>query len=125
MLGLIKRLATWWDGQTVGTALFTKRYGVKVGEDEVGNVYYRTHDDTRRWVIYPGSNDASRVGPDWYGWLHHTFPKPPTEDPIVRKSWEKPHHPNLTGSEGAFLRQGSIRRADVKPQTDYEAWTPE
>lgn len=125
MLSFLKRLATWWDGYSVGTALFTRRHGVKVGEDEAGNRYYRNADDTRRWVLYTGQNDASRVGPEWYGWLHHTFALPPTEDPFPRKPWEKPHHPNLTGTEGAYFRPGSIRRADVTPRSDYEAWTPE
>jgi NADH:ubiquinone oxidoreductase subunit len=125
MASLLKRLVAWWDGTSVGTQLWTKRFGTKVGEDAEGNVYYRNGDDTRRWVIYAGQNDATRVGPDWYGWLHFTFPEPPTEVPVARKRWEKPHQPNMTGSEGAFLRKGSIRRADVKPQSDYEAWTPE
>ena len=125
MAGLLKRLVTWWDGQSLGTQLWTARHGHEVGRDEAGNVYYRNADDTRRWVIYEGQNDASRVGPEWYGWLHHTFPKPPTEDPIARKPWEKPHHENLTGTEGAFFRKGSIRRADVEPRSDYEAWSPE
>lgn len=125
MASLLKRLVTWWDGTSVGTQLFTRRFGEKVGEDVDGNVFYRNADDTRRWVLYEGSNDATRVGPDWYGWLHFTVRKPPTEEPVVHKAWEKPHQPNMTGSEGAFLRQGSIRRADVKPQADYEAWSPE
>ncbi|TFL16613.1 NADH:ubiquinone oxidoreductase subunit NDUFA12 [Jannaschia formosa] len=125
MAGLLKRLVAWWDGASIGTSLYTRRYGTKVGEDAEGNAYYRNAEDTRRWVIYSGQNDASRVGPDWYGWLHHTFLQPPTEVPIPHKTWEKPHQPNLTGSEGAFLRQGSIRRADVKPANDYEAWSPE
>lgn len=125
MAGFLKRLATWWDGHSIGTQIFTARYGEKVGEDAEGNIYYRNADDSRRWVIYSGSNDATRVVADWYGWLHHTFPKPPTEEPIAHKVWEKPHQPNLTGSEGAFFRPGSLRRADVKPQADYEAWRPE
>ncbi|MEM8824063.1 MAG: NADH:ubiquinone oxidoreductase subunit NDUFA12 [Pseudomonadota bacterium] len=125
MASLIKRLVTWWDGQSLGTQIFTSRHGTRVGEDDEGNVYYRNPDDTRRWVIYNGDNDATRVGPEWYGWLHHTFEKPPTEEPVQRKAWEKPHQPNLTGSDGAFLRPGSLRRADVKPQSDYEAWSPE
>ncbi len=125
MAGLIKRLVAWWDGESIGTQIFTARNGSRVGEDEQGNVYYRNTDDSRRWVIYAGDNDATRVGPEWYGWLHHTFAKPPTEEPLPHKAWEKPHHPNLTGSDGAFLRKGSIRRADVKPESDYEAWSPE
>lgn len=125
MASLLKRLVAWWDGTSVGTQLFTNRHGTKVGEDDDGNVYYRNEDDTRRWVLYEGSNDATRVGPEWYGWLHHTFKQPPTEAPMARKAWEKPHQPNLTGSDGAFLRQGSIRRPDSAPQRDYEAWSPE
>jgi NADH:ubiquinone oxidoreductase subunit len=125
MAGLLKRLVSWWDGQSVGTQLWTARNGTRVGEDAAGNVYYRNADDSRRWVIYSGSNDATRVTAEWYGWLHHTFPRPPTEERVARQSWEKPHMPNMTGSEGAFLRQGSIRRADVEPQKDYEAWSPE
>jgi NADH:ubiquinone oxidoreductase subunit len=125
MASLLKRIATWWDGPSIGTTLWTKRYGTEVGRDEDGNVYYRNADDTRRWVIYGGDNDATRVVPEWYGWLHMTFDAPPSESPIPRKAWEKPHQTNLTGSEGAFLREGSLRRADAKPQSDYEAWTPE
>lgn len=125
MASLLKRIVTWWEGQSLGTQLWTARFGEKVGEDEAGNVYWRNADGSRRWVIYDGQNDASRVGPEWYGWLHHTFDKPPTEDPIARKAWEKDHQENRTGTDGAFFREGSLRRADVKPQTDYEAWTPE
>ncbi len=125
MAGFFSRIFGWWNGQSLGTALWTWRKGAEVGRDAVGNVYYRNHDDTRRWVAYVGDNDASRVEPEWYGWLHHTYREPPTVEPMLRKVWEKPHQPNLTGSDGAFLRRGSIRRADVKPASDYEAWSPE
>lgn len=125
MAGLLKRLVGWWDGQSLGTQLFTARFGEKVGEDGEGNVFYRNADDSRRWVIYNGQNDASRIGPEWFGWLHQMYPKPPTEEPMLHRAWEKPHQANLTGTEGAFLRQGSIRRSDVKPVSDYEAWSPE
>ena len=125
MAGWITRVFGWWDGQSFGTSLWTKRFGEEVGTDTDGNVYYRNADDTRRWVHYAGDNDASHVGPDWYGWLHHTYDAPPTVDPVVRKTWEKPHQPNLTGSDGAYMRPGSLRRADVTPARDYEAWSPE
>ena len=47
----LKRLLTWWNSQTIGTQLFTARKGVKVGEDEAGNIFYQTKDGVRRWVI--------------------------------------------------------------------------
>lgn len=125
-LGLaIKRIFTWWDGQTYGTQLFTARHGVKVGEDAEGNIYYRNKDDSRRWVIYNGEVEGSRVSPDWHGWLHRTWDQTPTDRPLVHKAWEKPHLPNLTGSAAAYAPPGSIRRADPAPRQDYEAWTPE
>ena len=125
MAGFLGRLFGWWDGQSLGTRLWTRRFGTEVGRDEAGNVYYANADSTRRWVHYAGDNDASRVGPEWYGWLHHIFAQPPNVEPFAHKPWEKPHQPNMTGSDGAFYRQGSIRRADVRPASDYEAWTPE
>lgn len=121
----VKRIFTWWDGQTIGTQLFTWRRGEKVGEDEQGNLFYRTQDDSRRWVIYNGEMEASRVSPDWHGWLHRTWDEPPTEKPLAHKTWEKPHQENLTGTALAYAPAGSIRRADPAPRKDYEAWTPE
>ncbi|MEX5726840.1 NADH:ubiquinone oxidoreductase subunit [Rhodovulum iodosum] len=121
----IKKYATWWNGQTVGTRIFTSRHGVQVGEDEQGNVFYQNRDGKRRWVIYNGEVEASRVSPAWHGWLHHTFDAPPTEQPLPRKSWEKPHVPNLTGTPEAYAPPGSIRRPHPVERRDYEAWQPE
>jgi NADH:ubiquinone oxidoreductase subunit len=119
------RAVTWWNGQTLNTWLHTARHGVRVGEDEAGNVFYQTKDGKRRWVIFNGEAEASRVSPDWHGWLHHTWDKPPTEAPIRRKAWEKPHVENLTGTPAAYAPPGSLRRPDPVARKDYEAWSPE
>jgi NADH:ubiquinone oxidoreductase subunit len=124
-LNSIKRAFTWWDGQTLNTQLFTWRKGIKVGDDELGNTYYHNADDSRRWVIFNGEIEASRINPDWHGWLHHTWKEPPTEKPLIRKPWEKPHEPNLTGTAMAYAPIGSIRKGDPAPRSDYEAWSPE
>lgn len=121
----IVRAVTWWNGQTLNTQLWTWRNGVKVGEDSQGNVFYENKDKTRRWVIFNGEAEASRVDPDWHGWLHHTWDSPPTEKPLQHKDWQKPHQENLTGTALAYAPQGSIRRAEPKPRSDYEAWSPE
>ncbi|MFC7704014.1 NADH:ubiquinone oxidoreductase subunit NDUFA12 [Plastorhodobacter daqingensis] len=121
----LKRLLTWWNSQTLGTQIFTWRNGIRVGEDEQGNIFYRNADGTKRWVIYNGESEASRVSPDWHGWLHHTWDEPPTEAPLVHKPWQKPHQENLTGSADAYAPSGSIRRAAPEPRRDYEAWQPE
>ncbi|MDX5360091.1 MAG: NADH:ubiquinone oxidoreductase subunit NDUFA12 [Alphaproteobacteria bacterium] len=124
---LLKQIFTWWNGQTIGTALYTWRKGVRVGEDGAGNVYYRSRQGDRRWVIYNGEAEASRVPPDWHAWLHHTVKEPPTVAPLPSKPWEKPHMPNPTGSEAAYFPPGSLARGGnlARPAPDYEAWQPE
>lgn len=125
ILNTLLRAVTWWNGQTLNTQLFTSRYGKKVGEDEAGNVFYQTKDGKRRWVIFNGEAEASRVSPDWHGWLHHTWDEPPTDKPLVRKDWEKPHQENMTGTSVAYAPAGSLRRAEPAARSDYEAWAPE
>lgn len=118
-------LLTWWNGQTLNTRFHTWRKGVKVGEDAQGNVFYRSADGKKRWVIFNGEIEASRISPDWHGWLHHTWNETPEDKPLVRKTWEKPHQENLTGTPAAYVPAGSLRRADPAPRRDYEAWQPE
>ena len=127
ILSELNQLLTWWNGQTFGTRVFTARKGQKVGEDEQGNQFYQTADGKRRWVIYSGYAEASRVSPDWHGWLHHTFDEAPSETPLPRKGWEKDHKPNLTGTDGAYYPPGSVFTPSQRPRVagDYEAWRPE
>jgi NADH:ubiquinone oxidoreductase subunit len=124
-MSLLAQLFTWWNGQTIGTRMYTSRHGKKVGEDAQGNVFYQTADGKRRWVIYNGEAEASRVSPEWHGWLHHTFQAPPTEEPLPTKPWEKPHVPNMTGTPAAYHPAGSLYSAAPKARPDYEAWSPE
>lgn len=116
---------TWWNGQTLNTRFWTWRNGVKVGEDGQGNIFYQNKDGSRRWVIYNGEAEASRVSPEWHGWLHHTWAEPPTKAPLPHRDWEKPHVPNLTGTPGAYYPQGSLYRAEPAARSDYDAWQPE
>jgi NADH:ubiquinone oxidoreductase subunit len=131
MLLFIKRLFAWWDGATLGTLFTLAKHGKKVGEDDFGNRYFEEkkpgiYDQKRRWVLYNGYADASRVPPEWHGWLHHTFELPPTQAPLPRKAWEKDHRPNLTGTIYAWHPQGSLAATGQRPKAtgDYEAWTP-
>jgi NADH:ubiquinone oxidoreductase subunit len=125
MLSFLNRLVTWWNGSTVGTQLYTWRKGQKVGEDAQGNSYYQTRDGKRRWVMFNGEAEASRVSPDWHGWLHYTYDETPTDRPLAHKPWEQPHQPNLTGTVAAYAPSGSLRQAQPAERRDYEAWSPE
>jgi NADH:ubiquinone oxidoreductase subunit len=129
---VFSRIFAWWNGATIGTLFDVGRRADLVGRDEQGNAYYQErvasfNGRPRRWVIYNGLAEASRVPPDWYGWLHHTLDKPPTEDPLVRKPFEKEHLPNLTGTPLAWRPRGSLAATGQRPQStaDYEAWKPE
>jgi NADH:ubiquinone oxidoreductase subunit len=124
-MDFLLRLLTWWNSQTLGTQIFTSRHGIRVGEDDQGNVFYRDASDTRRWVIFNGESEATRVGPGWHGWLHHTVDTTPVEAPLRSRPWEKPHQENLTGTPAAYAPPGSIRLAEPVARRDYEAWQPE
>ncbi len=117
---------TWWNDQTLGTRLWTWRKGELVGKDETGNQYYRERNSRRRWVVYNGEAEASRIPPGWHAWMHHRVDDPP-EGIYQPREWEKPHEPNLTGTARAYRPPGSV--LNPKPQTparpDYEPWRPE
>lgn len=124
-LNRVMQAVTWWNGATLNTILWTRRHGEKVGEDAAGNVYYRKKDGDTRWVIFNGEAEASRVPPEWHGWLHYTWDEPPTTRPVAKQSWEKPHLPNMTGTDAAYAPAGSIRKPQPAERSDYEAWSPE
>jgi NADH:ubiquinone oxidoreductase subunit len=130
---MFKQLFAWWDTTTYGTSFTLWRSGAKeVGKDEQGNRYFEERKPTgpngmrRRWVVYHGIAEASRVTPDWHGWLHHTFDAPPTVEPLMRRPWEQNHMPNMTGTPLAYHPPGSLSHADSGgARRDYESWSPE
>ena len=117
----------WWHNATLGTWTTTWFSGALIGTDKFGNRYYQSKKGVRRWVIYAGTVEASRVPPDWHGWLHHTFKEPPTTAPFKEKSWEKEHRPNLTGTAQAYRPDGSLLAGGARPRAtgDYQPWKPE
>ncbi|MBA15614.1 MAG: NADH:ubiquinone oxidoreductase subunit NDUFA12 [Sphingomonas sp.] len=129
-MGILKSIFTWWDGATIGTGLAARGMN-NVGEDSLGNVYYEGGKDTsgrpRRWVIYNGPNDASRVPPEWFGWLHHQVDDVPGESLPPRRDWQQPAVPNLTGTALAYRPPGALDAGGnrVRATGDYEAWTPD
>ena len=124
-------------GRMLGTRLFTWLRGEEVGRDRSGNRYYRlkgggdVHGDSlreeRRWVIYDGEVEASKVPAEWHTWLHHTTADPPPEGGPPKRPWQKEHLPNLTGTEAAYRPPGHTLKGGqrAKGTGDYEPWTPD
>lgn len=137
-MGILGKIFTWWDGATIGTHLWASRAGGEhVGTDAAGNKYYRakakggTNNGSytqreKRWVIYNGANDASRVPAEWHGWLHGTYDDVPESHLSPPKVWEADYTPNATGTAQAYLPQGALERGGTRARAvgDYEAWTP-
>jgi NADH:ubiquinone oxidoreductase subunit len=114
----------------VGTSLLTWLFGERVGTDAFGNRYYRNvrlkrYGRERRWVVYKGVVEASKVPAEWHAWLHHMVDKPLTET-SGRRSWQKTHLPNLSGTNYAYRPRGhDLRGGKRAPATgDYEPWLP-
>lgn len=125
---------------SIGTRLFTWLRGEKVGTDSAGNIYYREkrskksgaiHPDSlrheRRWVVYDGDVEASRVPAEWHAWLHHTSDEVPPEGGIERRPWMKEHKANATGTQEAYRPPGHTLEGGKRAasSSDYEAWTPD
>ncbi|MGB9152032.1 MAG: NADH:ubiquinone oxidoreductase subunit NDUFA12 [Alphaproteobacteria bacterium] len=118
---LIRRLSQ------IGTLLQTRFCGQEVGHDVFGNRYYRelkTPQGVRekRWVMYVGEPEASKVPPEWHIWLHHTADAPIPDS--ARQSWQKPHIENMTGTPDAWLPPALEGKDRPKATGDYQAWQP-
>jgi NADH:ubiquinone oxidoreductase subunit len=132
-MSILSKIFTWWDGATIGTMLWSSRFGDKVGTDAQGNTYFQsaklktTQGYDRRWVMYAGANDASNVPPEWHGWLHHSYDDVPESHLAPARIWEVDYTPNATGTADAYRPQGALERGGKRARAtgDYEAWSPD
>ena len=116
---------------TIGTRLYTFLNGEQMGKDTQGNSYYRSKRTTntareKRWVVYNGLAEASRVPPAWHSWLHHTTNDIPADDVGRRWEWQKGHQPNMTGTADAYRPSGHVLKGGQRDAAtgDYEPWQP-
>tara|TARA_S200000501_G_scaffold9328_1_gene8375 strand:+ start:2177 stop:2536 length:360 start_codon:yes stop_codon:yes gene_type:complete len=101
MLTFLKKIFIWWDQETLGTKIKTIFFGKLVGTDQFGNKYYESKDG-KRWIIYEGEIDASKIPVEWYSWMHFTSNRINKDYQIKKYEWQKPHKPNMTGTESAY-----------------------
>jgi NADH:ubiquinone oxidoreductase subunit len=130
-MGMLSTLFTWWNGPGLGTRLNTRRNGTEVGRDGEGNIYYRSGKagsaEERRWVIYNGVPEATRIPPEWHLWMHKTVALPPSEAPLAPRVWERPWMANPTGTVAAHRPAGALEVGGVRAAAtgDYRAWSPQ
>lgn len=113
----LQALFIWWRDATLGTWLTTWLTGIPVGKDAYGNRYFRNKSDSRRWVIYNGTVEGSRVPALWHSWLHRTSDTPPANPE------ENGYIPNLSGTAQAYHPPGAFSPAGSAFR-DYEPWSP-
>ena len=110
---------------TIGTRVYTWLKGEYVGEDKAGNKYYQDKPGVsgkrRRWVLYKGEAEATKLPPMWHAWMHYTTDEVPTNaelPPVVVET--------QTGTANAYRPGGHPLTAGSRQATggDYEAWTP-
>ncbi len=124
LLGALSPVHIWWVTATSGAK--------KIGQDGAGNRYFEAkarpgYKRARRWVLYQGAPDASKVPAEWHGWLHHqTNVVPSDQTASFRRSWQKPHQSNPTGTTAAYHPPGHVLEGSKRDKAtgDYEAWTP-
>ena len=117
MLTVFKQIFTWWNQETLGTKIYTVLFGKFVGKDSFGNKYYKSKSG-KRWVVYKGEVDASKIPNEWYSWMHFTPNKIENKHELEKFEWQKPHRPNLTGSKGAYNPKTNAEAIKKK----YNTW---
>lgn len=132
-MSIFSEIFSWWGGNTWSNRIYTSFRGRHVGSDAEGNRYYVQTRGVgplgvpRRWVIYKNGAEASKISPDWHGWMHYTTDTPPTQEEYRPRPWQKAHVENMTGTAQAYHPPGSIVGASKRSRAsgDYKAWQPE
>lgn len=113
------RLLIWFKGRFVGCDDYNNRYY----EEKVSSASSGAH--PRRWVIYNGNHEASKVPPEWHAWLHYRADRPLQGQEYA---WKQPYQPNLTGTSKAYkpdtIEDGKVIRLTTKMKRPYEPWKP-
>jgi NADH:ubiquinone oxidoreductase subunit len=115
--------------QMIAAVLRTFFKGRLVGVDAYGNRYYTEkgskNPKVKRWVMYRGLEEASKVTSTWHRWLHDTTDVIPQTPVRKQYPWQKDYLPNLTGTEKAYMPPNHTLKGSRPNPHHYEPWSPQ
>lgn len=103
--------------------LLIKFFAKSVGKDRFGNEYFigKRRDylgRNKRFVVYQGIDDGSKIPALWHSWLHYLSDQVPGE--VLSYSWQQEHIPNVTGTKYAH----NPREYFLDKLKSYRSWSP-
>ena len=108
-MNFLGKIFTWWNGATIGTHWWAMPAASTSApmRRATSTTARRPAEGARerRWVIYDGANDASRVPSEWHGWLHGAFDDVPESHLPPARIWEADFTPNATGTAMPIVRR--------------------
>ena len=100
----------------LGTWLYSKVFGRKVGHDLYGNIYFTNAQNNKRWLLYKQSVDPASIPPDWHCWLHYTSDAVPDSGKNNKRySWEKTL---------AEVQSSKVSNKQKDDHNYYTSWNP-
>ena len=117
MLTIFKEIFTWWNQQTLGTRIQIFFFGKFVGKDYMGNKYYQSKLG-RRWIVYNGEVEASKIPNEWYSWMHYINNNIENNQQTKKYKWQKEHLPNQTGTKNSYHPKRNKNAVKKK----YKSW---
>ena len=107
----------------LGTTLYTLFYGIKVGEDKLGNIYYISKKKKKRkWVLYKNKKDPTIIPVNWQIWLTNEADN--VFKSQMKYSWSKDREQNHTGTDRAYNPAEKIVESKKAKDLKYKKWTP-
>ncbi len=104
--------------------LWIKCFCQKIGIDQFGNSYFSSKNKNylgrnKRFVVYNGNGETSKVPPMWHSWLHYISDDIPSNN-AKTYDWQQKYEPNLTGTKYAY---NPAQYKNIKLKT-YSKWNP-
>ncbi len=110
----------------ISTLIYSFFHGKFVGKDQFNNKYYCyniSKKKQKRWVLYDGVCETSKIPPNWSRWLHYVTDNLPSSVNSMQEipNWRKPHLFNLTGTKYSYNPNNTPKRATKT----YLSWKPQ